>query len=299
MATLPDAAVAHDDQVRRLTLAVLLQIRRLWDRLGSGDWDAAWRTLGPQMLAVMVAGQVAAGRQADAYVAATVAQLGIDTATDGRVSPNGLAGTASDGRPLASLLYEPVIAARIAGAAQNLDTAQALAAGRKHLDRIVTTQVMDADRAASSVAAVTHKAVTGWVRMAPPPCCPRCAILAGRFYRWSSGFDRHPGDDCTSIPATEDVAGDLTTDPRKLIESGKVHGLSAADTKAIVEDGADPARVINASRGMTTAAGRKATTTGKAFRQGGVRLRPESIYQLANGDRTEALRMLRRFGYIL
>jgi len=296
---LPDAVVAHDDRMRRITAATLLQMRSLWRRLGSGDWDVAWRTLGPQLLTVMVAAQVAAVREADAYVSATVAALNLPDRTQGQVSPNGLAGTASDGRPLLSLLYEPVIAARAAGARLSLNTAQALSAGRESLDRIVLTQVADAGRAAESVATVTRPGITGYVRMVSPPCCDRCAILAGRHYRWNEGFQRHPRCDCRHIPASEDVAGDLTTDPRQLIEQGKVHGLSDADRKAIAEDGADPGQVINAHRGMSTAQGLKATRAGKAFRQGGVRLRPESIYKIAGDDRDEALRLLRRFGYVI
>lgn len=351
--SLPDAAVAHDQQMRRITASTLLTARRLWGRLGAGDWDEAWRTLGPQMLALLVASQVAAGRESDGYVAAAVAELGLPDTQDGQVSARGLAGVASDGRPLASLLYEPVIAARAAGAAGGLTTADALAFGRASLDRIVTTQVADAARAAESVATVSRPAITGYVRMVSAPCCSRCAILAGRHYRWNEGFQRHPKCDCRHIPASEDVAGDLTTDPRKLIESGQVgryvtdpktgeerfvHGLSKDDRKAIVEDGADPAQVINAHRGMSTAQvfGRNVKITSEGTTARGLagqrlgrlqredaglatritrsgpelrrvtqqrsqvpRLRPESIYKIAGNDRAEALRLLRRFGYLI
>src|SRR5690348_18342012 len=34
-----------------------------------------------------------------------------------------------------------------------------------------------------------------------PPSCQRCAILAGRWYRWSQGFLRHPRCDCVNLPA--------------------------------------------------------------------------------------------------
>jgi hypothetical protein len=329
MATLPDAVLGHDREVRRITVSTLAQMRSLWRRLGDGDWDVAWRTLGPQLMAVMVASQVAVGRQADAYVGATVAALGLPDAQRGHVSPTGLAGVASDGRPLASLLYESIIAARAAGAAGSLDTPQALTVGRAHLDRIVLTQVADASRVAESVATVTRTRVTGWVRMVTPPCCPQCAILAGRFYRWSSGFERHPNCDCRHIPASEDVAGDLRTDPKQLFDRGQVRGLSKSDATAIA-DGADPGQVINAHRGMSTAqvygrnlkittegitsrglAGNRLGNLGNSTRNGRTgktvrnresktpRLRPESIYKIAGNDRDEALRLLKRFGYIL
>lgn len=294
--------------MRRITAATLLQARRVWAQLGAGDWDQAWRTLGPRLMALLIASQVAAGRESDAYVAAVVADLGLPGTQDGRVSPNGLAGVASDGRPLDTLLYEPVIAARAAGKVGGLSTADALAFGRASLDRIVVTQVADAARAAESVATVTRPGVSGYVRMVSVPCCQRCAVLAGRHYRWNAGFLRHPQCECRNIPASEDVAGDLTTDPRKLIEAGHVRDLSAADRKAIVEDGADPAQVINAHRGMTTAqGGLKATRegvtrhglAGRRAGPGTVRLRPESIYRIAGDDRAEAIRLLRRFGYLI
>lgn len=323
--------------MRGITLATLLSARKVWDRLGSGDWDVAWRTLGQQLTALLVASQIAAGRRASGYVDAVVSELNLPDATEGHVSPNGLAGVASDGRPLASLLYEPVIAARMAGAAYGLDTEQALSVGRRHLDRIVTTQVADAGRAAESVATVVRPKITGYVRMLTPPSCGRCAILAGRWYRWNAGFERHPGCDCRSIPASEDVAGDLRTDPKLAFERGQVRGLSKADAKAIA-DGADPAQVVNAHRGMSTAQvyGKtvKITTEGTTSRglagqrlgrlqreQAGFatritrngpemrsvtqrrsqvpRLRPESIYKAANGDRDEAIRLLRRFGFVI
>lgn len=305
---LPDAAVAHDRAMRRITAAVLLQARRVWAQLDAGDWDVAWRTLGPRLVLLMVAAQVAAGREADGYVTAVVTELGLPPGSAGQVSPRGLSGVASDGRPLASLLYEPVIAARAAGSAQGLSTQDALTFGRKSLDRIITTQVADAGNAAASVATVARPGVTGWVRMVNAPCCQRCAVLAGRFYRWNSGFNRHPQDDCRSIPSTEDVAGDLTTDPRKLIEAGQVRDLSAADRKAIVDDGADPAQVINAHRGMSTAQGglkvtREGVTrhglAGQRAGAGVMRLRPETIYKLAGDDRQEAIRLLKRFGYLI
>lgn len=120
------------------------------------------------------------------------------------------------------------------------------------------------------------------------------------------------------IPAAEDVAGDLRTDPMAAIRSGQVTGLSRADTRAILEDGADPYQVINARRGMYTAGGRKFTTEGVTsrglagqrlgdlakrggrYRSSGIaRPRPEQIFKDSNGNREEALRLLRRFGYLI
>jgi hypothetical protein len=169
---------------------------------------------------------------------------------------------------------------------------------------------------------VARPTVTGYIRMLNLPSCARCVVLAGQFYRWNQGFLRHPECDCRHIPATENVAGDLRTNALFAIASGKVRGMSKADTKAILEDGADPAQVINAHRGMQTAQvyGRKlkfttegvtkrglagkrlgefAKTKGSRYQRSKVpRLMPESIYRIAK-DRDDAIRLLKRFGYIV
>lgn len=304
---LPQAAAEHYDRQQRLSLLTVAGARRLWARLGQGDFDVAWLVLGPQLFALLSAAQLTAARESAAYVATVLDELGIAAEPVAALAPASLAGVASSGSPLADVLYQPVIQTRTA-LGDGADMKSALQSGRNLLDGIMQTQVADAGRDAESVAITARPTVTGYVRMLSLPSCDRCAVLAGRHYRWSSGFLRHPRCDCRHIPATEDVAGDLTTDPRKAIESGQVTGLSKADHHAIVEDGADPGRVINAKgntkSGLSTAqvGGRKVKTTtvgyrGKPRRQ--VRLRPESIYRIAGDDRAEALRLLKVHGYLI
>lgn len=304
----PQAAADHAKAAATITAATLAAMRRLWARLGTGNFDTAWRTLGPQMTAVLTAGQLAVARDASAYTLTAADELGIAGVPAGGLVPEALAGVASDGRPLDSLLYEALIPVRtLLGRGGGLRVS--LEVGQEHLDRMVTTQMADAGRAASSVETAVQRSITGWVRMLTLPSCDRCAVMAGRFYRWNEGFWRHPRCDCKHIPATEDVAGDIRTDPRKAIESGQVTGLSKADYKAIVEDGADVSQVINAKRGMSTeqvfghrlkVTSEGTTRRGRARRAMGnapVRLRPESIYQVAK-DRDDAIRLLRHYGYI-
>lgn len=155
-------------------------------------------------------------------------------------------------------------------------------------DRLVASLVQDAGRAAESVAVVTRPNVYH-VRYVNPPCCSRCAILAGRSYRWSDGFQRHPGCDCSMIPTT--IASPFRQDPAQLVEDGLVTGLSKADTRAL-SDGADLNQVVNArlrSAGLTPA--------GEALRRGS-RPTPAGIYRKAGDDREQALSLLARHGYI-
>lgn len=156
-------------------------------------------------------------------------------------------------------------------------------------DRLVESIVQDAGRAAESVSVATRDHVAH-VRYLNPPSCGRCAVLAGRIYRWSTGFERHPGCDCVMVPTT--VANDqLVQDPEDLARRGLVHGLSKADLKA-VQDGADLGAVVNVRRksaGLMEA--------GQALTRGG-RPTPAGIYRLADGDQSRAIELLRANGYI-
>ena len=112
--------------------------------------------------------------------------------------PQSLAGVASDGRPLVSLLRSPVTEVKTL-IGQGVGDPVNVAVAR--LDRIVRTQGVDANRAAESAVVAARTKVGGYVRQLNPPSCSRCAILAGRWYRWNKGFQRHPHCDCVHVPA--------------------------------------------------------------------------------------------------
>lgn len=182
-----------------------------------------------------------------------------------------------------------------------------------NVEQLIASEIRDAGRSASQVEFVARPDWTNYVRMLNLPSCERCVVLAGRIYRDLDSFDRHPPTcDCVMVPVdTWEAAHDegFVSTPKEAFDRGMVTGLSAADAKAIA-DGADMAQVINARRGMTTPTvfGRKvkATTTSTtkraAWRKANptrlVRLRPESIYDIADGDRNEARRLLRLYGYL-
>lgn len=158
------------------------------------------------------------------------------------------------------------------------------------LARLFRTAVADSGRVANGVGVAARPAVQGYVRYASPPSCSRCAILAGRFYRWSSGFRRHPRCDCTMLATNEEPSAGLITSPRDAFERGQIRGLSKADAAAI-GDGADIGRVVNIrgkSAGLSLA--------GRVAVRGGIPT-PETIYSLAP-VRSDAIRMLEQFGYI-
>lgn len=156
-------------------------------------------------------------------------------------------------------------------------------------DRLVESLVQDAGRAAESVA-VTVRPDVRFVRYLNLPSCSRCAVLAGRVYRYSQGFLRHPNCDCVMLPTTV-AAPDLVKDPAELAAQGLVTGLSKADLRAI-SDGADPSQVVNVRRAQ---AGLR--QAGRVLARRG-RLTPEGIYATTN-TREEALEALRAAGYVL
>lgn len=284
---------------RKLALDTADAGAELWRQVDFANLTGSWSSLLSRLWGILTGAQLAAAQGADAYVAAMLDAQGVVVEPLGVLRPSALAGFASDGRNLLSLLLNPVVATKEAvrvGAGRT----EALAAGRASLDMTLRTQVGDAGRVAEGVAIATRPR-TGWVRMLVGSSCPRCVILAGRFYRYSSGFLRHPQDDCISIPAVEDTAGDYRTDPQKAFEEGHVHGLSEADAQAI-RDGADMAQVVNARRGMTVAGLTREGTSRRGLagaRLGAApRLTPERIYREAR-SRQDALQLLRMNGYIV
>jgi hypothetical protein len=160
-------------------------------------------------------------------------------------------------------------------------------AGDSGFDRLVESLVQDAGRAAESVASAVRPNIYH-VRYLSPPSCSRCAILAGRVYRYSDGFLRHPNCDCVMIPTT--VAAPYAQDPDEMVRQGLVTGLSKADLKALA-DGADLGQLVNI---RSRAAG--LTESGRVLSRAG-RPTPEGIYRMTS-SRTEAVALLRRFGYV-
>lgn len=213
---------------------------------------------------VVVAHQIAQAQTSQTAVAEMLAEQDIDSVAD-------------------ALLNLPSFTTAVADLEWMLDQATA----DLEFDRMVESFVTDAARAAESVAVAVRPNIYH-VRYVSPPCCARCAILAGRIYRWSEGFQRHPGCDCSMIPTT--VAAPYAQDPDELVRQGLVRGLSKADLRAL-EDGADLGRVVNVrsrQAGLLEA--------GHALTRGG-RPTPAGIYRLAS-SREEAVQLLARYGYI-
>lgn len=294
---MPDVVVeGHYREQAALAALVARRVGQLWSRVSPAD-VGAWAALSPQAVSVVVSGQLVAAQAAEGYVAASLGVQGVRVAADAVVAPAGFAGMSNLGVPVAEVLDAPRVRALTAIGAGAPPRVAVEAAGRG-LQSAAVSLVQDAGRQADSVAIAARPRV-GWTRMVQPPCCSKCAVLAGRFYRFNDGFQRHPRCDCRHIPAVEDTVGSVSTDPSALFGSGQVTGLRVAQARAI-GDGADPAQVVNADRGrsrdgMSTTESTTRRGVGRGRR--GVRLTPDAIYAQA-GSRDEALELLRANGYV-
>lgn len=333
-------AAAHQRRRKALARRAADEAARLWARIDRTDIARSWAASIPAAFTVLASAQAIAAASSTAYLGDLAESYDVPDDPAGHVRVDGFAGVASDGRDLSALLFEPAITALkvlkrgnaaaldASGRAELLRTA--LASGRFALDMITRTQVADAGRTADQVALVAQTRMAGYVRVLSPPSCSRCVILAGKFYRWNAGFQRHPRCDCTHLPVmSASAANDQLTRPRAYFDSLTEAEQNRVFTNAGAEAirlGADPAQVVNARRGaagLSTAAGpgrrrlqttdvfgrqvfvttEGTTTRGLAGQRLGTgrppRLMPEQILRDAHGDREEAIRLLRRFAYIV
>lgn len=329
---LPAAASSHYRRLQRLQEVVVRSARRAWRRMEpTGNWSDQYRQdVGPKLVALIIAAQVAATRNADTYIADVLNELDFGPRVEpGVLVPNGIAGWAGDGRPVVTLLEGAVVKA---GRAYNSGTAaaDALAEAEAWIDMVAQTLISDATRAAEAAAIAPREWVEGYVRMLNPPSCSRCVVLAGRFYLYNEGFKRHERCDCVHVPASESMADDLRVNPDLYFNSltpamqDKTFTIAGAEA---IRDGADISQVVNARRGMSTAQinprgwipkgrlvrtemfGRGVFTTTEGVTKRGVgrramgsgrpiRLMPESIYEIAT-SRADVIRLLKLYGFIL
>ncbi|MFF4952286.1 hypothetical protein [Streptomyces chattanoogensis] len=308
--------------MQSITQSVVAAIQGLWrDATPDRILSAMQGETGKQILNAVITGQLTAAQGAQAFVTSAMLVQGAGLETLGRLNPGALAGIASDGRPLATLLYVPAISTA-QGLAAGMSPEAASAYGLSQMATMVATQIADTARVATSVAMTAEPRCISYVRVVKLPACSRCIILAGRQYTYSEGFKRHPRCDCGMEPLS-DAEWREQSSPEDLFkamspeERRKRFGIAGADA---IEKGADIGQVVNARRGMTTTTtGKKVTregTTkrgigGKALSSGfekvsgqryqrarEARLLPEQILKNAHGDRDLQVALLRKHGYI-
>lgn len=326
------AASAQQRAASATARAAALASIAAWKRIDAKNLDMSWLHVLPRILAVISGAQRKAAASAPGYLERIARAQHVAANIDGRLSPGAFAGITGDGRPLATLLYAPVALSK-KRIGDGMPIPQALETEGAHLAMLAATVVQDAQRMAVQAEQARYTVLRGYVRHVTLPACPRCIILAGRFYRRSSGFPRHPRCDCTMVPARgEEWVQEQ--DPAALMarmradHPGRLRkSLTEGDLKAL-DKGANLNQVVNAHRGMATANayGRKVSVTSEGttrrgiagrrlIREGGAKAPPGSRYRSARSPRLtpaqifaeaeaegwgdeEIVRQLARFGYI-
>ncbi|MCX4663350.1 hypothetical protein [Streptomyces uncialis] len=317
-------ALARYMEVQGIARGVLEAIQALWrDVTPDRILSAMQGETGRQILAAVTAGQMTSAAGAQAFVTASMIAQGAAAGPAGTLVPDRLAGIAADGRPLATMLYLPAIRTAQALALGATPEAASLA-GLNQMATMVSTTITDTARTATSVAMSAERRCVMYVRVVRLPACARCIILASQTYSHSEGFKRHPQCDCGMEPMSE-REWKASKSPEDLIREMSPEEqhkrLGAAGVKALAA-GADLGQIVNARRGIDTAAGRgKAMVTTESTTRRGIgakamasafekvpgkryersaekRQLPEMIFERAGGDRELEIAMLKKHGYI-
>lgn len=255
--TVPESATTQYWRQQEIAIATVALLRRQWVRIGD-DFDAGYAAVRSQMIRTLQLGRAATVHAAMPYMSAVLAETGQRGTPAGAIIPAAFLESEPNGMRVGTT-FDAIPAVAKRAVEQGLSTAEALARTGRWTNGVGLTMLADTRRDVYQADMVARPRVTGWVRMLNPPSCSRCTILAGKRFLWNQGFQRHPRCDCIHIPASEQVANDITTDPyayfRSLSREQQDRVFGAVEAQAI-RDGGDIYRVVNFGRsGLGTAAG--------------------------------------------
>lgn len=227
-------ARAHYRHQQGIAKRVARALAALWARVDLGDLDGSWALLAPRAAGEVALGQYQAAAGAADYVAAVMLAQEL-TAAATRPDPRAFSGTAADGRSLASLLQGAVIDTKVAIGA-GMSGADALLRGQGSLLLYGLNETQQAGRNADHVGITGQAQLGGYIRTLTPPSCSRCVVLAGKFYRWNQGFDRHPH----CFPAGTVVSGPTTEAATRRWYQGELVVLATASGQNLSLTGNHP-----------------------------------------------------------
>lgn len=226
------------------------------------NFDDSWIAIRPAMLSLVKNGRLAAATSSVRYTPQVLAETGQKAPAVGLIIPAAFVDVTPDGRDVGSLLDTAVIRSKIA-VGSGATPKEALQTGSKWLTGTLLTVIADTSRQVVSADIAQRPNIGGYVRMLNTPSCARCVILAGKWFKWNEGFQRHPKCDCRHIPATNEAFANsqgFYTDPYAYFNSLSVKEqerlFGKYEAEAIRENGADIYRVMNTKlRGLGTAKG--------------------------------------------
>lgn len=318
----PPASQDHQQQRAAQAATTAAAVRQVWSTIDPQHLEESWLARAALAASLIRSGQTASAKTSEPWLTVEAGE------GEGTVDPAAAVEAAGD---LSVPLIYPLLIAmnRIR---RGFSTALSILSGAYFLEMVTRSLIADAGRIADMAGMIARPRVVTYVRVVEMPACARCILLAGREYSFSEGFLRHPRCDCTMAPRRPGDTWELAT-PTSLYEAmnetQQRRAFGAAGVQAINE-GADMGQIVNARRGMTTATRYRRTvqaTTEGTTRRGlygrqrakfqkaagvrfgedtkgraratAVRLMPEEIYRLADGDRDHAIRLLKKNGYIV
>lgn len=307
--TLPPLASDYKAvQSAQIDLAIE-QVSARW-RLMGPRFDSAWMAIQAGVVALMAESQRELAERAQIYTPAVMAQTGQRVPDTGLVlDPEPFAGVAGNGVALETALAPVTIRAKQA-IAEGHSPQGALVTAGQWLAMGVNTILADTMRAAESTTLATYP-TGGYIRVVSSSACIRCVVLAGKWFRWNKGFDRHPRCRCTHLPSSKALGSGMVTDPYALFNSlddaGQIKLMGSQASAQAIRDGADIFQVANARRGLSvsgrfTAEGMsRRGFAGSRLPAGYKRLTPDLIYERArvgNWSRERTVEELSKYGYV-
>lgn len=289
---IPKAASEQFDTQQRIAAVTAAAVANAWRRVGD-DFDAGWANVRTQAVATVQLGRAATIHRASPYVSDVLRGTGQAAAPVGVLNPARFLEYAPNGMPINATLDAAPLKAKRA-VAMGATAFQARELVGRWLTGTSLTMLADTRRDVYQADIIQRPTVTGYVRLVHAGACSRCIILAGKWFRWNDGFERHPNCYCTHIPAAEQVSGDFRTDPYKYFRSldektqDRVFGKYQAQG---IRDGGDIYRVVNSkTAGMSTVGG--ATSRGVPNR------RTLADIYIHDRNRTHVISNLEHHGWI-
>ncbi|WP_159944800.1 MULTISPECIES: hypothetical protein [unclassified Nocardiopsis] len=261
--TLAQRFAAAETSISGEVLAFLLL---LWEEINPyQSIEAQWSQVRERAAEALADAQRDVALLALAYLAAHADALEVPDAPGVPVLniEAAVVGRSQTGRDLLDVLDHAQLAARSfiwGGMAPDA----AWARSRSILERTVSTEVGDAAREVMNTGVALDDRITGYERLVTLPACDRCLVLAGRFYRYTEGFARHPRcEGCVHVPTyhvpglgviggvpaehnPDDLAASLSPEERRAVfgPEGAEAIESGAGVSPVVQGRHDPPRRI-------------------------------------------------------
>lgn len=199
MQQVPQASLDFYRHQQQIAAATVGSATKLWRRMDqrrffglmSPDFNRGWAEVGPQINEVVRVGRAAAAASAAQYTPALLAETGQVSPAFGSINTVAFLASAPDGRSMSTLLDESVVHAKTA-VKNGASASKALSMTETWLSGMLLTVMADTRRGVVGADIAQRPAIAGYTRMLNAPSCSRCVILAGRYFKWNQGFQRHP-----------------------------------------------------------------------------------------------------------